>query len=172
MARRSVSARVMPPRVAAAAAALGLAARATAAGASLAGAGDDPLPDAGCACLAANASAAVLGGLRDRACVADAATGEAGVHLRVREHGCVPLTYGAGCASHDATHDPGRCDMNDPACAAELARPWCYVADRAACMAASDQRVYRSEHFTDDLVRGDGDRCQLSRRVRVCQVQS
>ena len=100
--------------------------------------------DDGCRCMDDGVSFGILNSLEDRSCTT-ANNGNPGIRLRGRDR-CVPLTYGATCAPHDATYDPDYCHDYGIDCY----RPWCYVADRDSCMMANStvQRVYRSTYIT------------------------
>ena len=68
----------------------------------------------------------------DRSCQTQA--GEDGIIPTSSKVGCVPLTYGRGCTTHDAFYDGG-------------SRQWCYVKSREGCMSDEDQRIYASYFF-------------------------
>ena len=68
----------------------------------------------------------------DRSCQTQ--EGEDGIIPTSSKVGCVPLTYGRGCTTHDAFYDGG-------------SRQWCYVKSREGCMSDEDQRIYASYFF-------------------------
>lgn len=103
---------------------------------------EDNANDDGCRCMDDGGSFEILDSLEEeRSCTTS--NGNPGIRLRDTDL-CIPLTYGATCAPHDATHNPDYCRDSGINCY----RPWCYVADRDSCMASSTQRVYRSSYVT------------------------
>ena len=54
-------------------------------------------------------------------------SGDPGIYPLDLHPDCVPTTYGAECAPHDATDNPTYCQDNG---ASNCYRPWCYIANR------------------------------------------
>lgn len=54
-------------------------------------------------------------------------SGDPGIYPLDLHPDCVPITYGAECAPHDATDNPTYCQDNG---ASNCYRPWCYIANR------------------------------------------
>lgn len=99
-----------------------------------AGNGTATTTTSGCRCSEDGAGEAFssLASSGDRSCQTQ--SGLDGVIPSSSKVGCVPLTYGRGCAPHDAFYDGG-------------SRPWCYVTSRDGCTADEGQRIYASYFF-------------------------
>ena len=82
--------------------------------------------DDGCRCMDDGESMKVLSSLSTNP-KCTTSIGDPGIYPIDSHPDCIPLTYGAECAPHDATDNPTYCqDVG----ASNCYRPWCYIADK------------------------------------------